>query len=374
MNILTVLIKPASSACNLACKYCFYHSLSHARSKFFYGMMSYETAENLIKKSFREAKYVVYFAFQGGEPTLAGLEFYRQFLTIVDKYKGKKIVKYSLQTNAMILDDEWCKFFHDNDFLVGVSLDGFKDLHDFLRVDSKGGKSFDRVMQSIEILKKHDVKFNILSVVTNIMAKHPLKVFQFYLKNGFDFIQFIPCLDDYLPTQNPQNYELQANIYGKFLITIFDLWLSELKRGHYISIRHIDNLMLQLQGKAPELCGADGRCNLQYVIEGDGSVYPCDFYCTDEFCMGNINNDTFEQLSSSIVAEKFIERRNFPANCEKCEYNYVCNSGCKRHHVVVMELGDISVIKNRFCTAYKEFYAHSIPILKNLLKTFLEKK
>ena len=196
MPPISLLIKPASSNCSLRCKYCFYHSIAENRTTPSYGIMSFDTAEVMIKKALEYADHVCTFAFQGGEPTIAGLEFYNKFVELVKVYNTKNVtVNYALQTNGMIINEEWASFLTDNKFLVGLSLDGPKDIHNQHRIDSKNDGTFNRVMKTVEIFNKFKVEYNILFVVTSQSARYANKIYSFFKENNFKYIQFISCLD-----------------------------------------------------------------------------------------------------------------------------------------------------------------------------------
>ena len=363
MNAINILIKPSSSACGLRCKYCFYHSLAEHREKFFKGMMDEETMKNLIARSFESPARMIGFAFQGGEPTTIGLKFFQEFVQEV-KLQNKKHpytkVQYSLQTNGMNLDAEWCSFLKANNFLVGISLDGYKSIHDYYRVDAKGTPTFSKVINATKLLDKYGVDYNILSVITNQLCAHTGNIYRFFRKRGYRFLQFIPCLSEY--NNEESEYALTSDNYKKFLLEIFRLWIKDYRKGVYISIRHIDNLAMQIMGRMPELCGANGKCNLQFVVEGDGSVYPCDFYCTDEYLLGNVNESSLSELSQTAVAKAFLKRVGHPSECNLCKHRSFCDSGCKRHFI---ERDGKKF--NRYCDAYKEYFDYAVPLLKELM-------
>ncbi|MBR4888366.1 MAG: radical SAM protein, partial [Clostridia bacterium] len=244
----SVLIKPASAACNLRCRYCFYADVSDSRAVKNYGNMSSETAHKLIDNAFAANRGgTVSFAFQGGEPTLAGLEFFRDFTAYAAEHCPKNTtLAYSLQTNGTLLTDEWCAFLKEHGFLVGLSMDGHKKEHDFCRVDAKGSGTFTTVMETVKRLRAHKVDFNILTVLTRPLARHPQQLMAFYKKNDFKFVQIIPCLD---PLEGDGgDYSLTPELYASFLKTFFRLWVEEFKKGNYISVRLFDNLVRMAAG------------------------------------------------------------------------------------------------------------------------------
>jgi uncharacterized protein len=368
MPPINMLIKPASSACNLHCKYCFYCDEAENRSEKNYGMMTGETLETIVRKAFEYGESYVGFAFQGGEPTLAGLDFFRKFLALQEKYNRKKVkVGNAIQTNGMLIDVEWAQFLAENRFLVGVSLDGPKDIHDWNRTDHRGMGSYSRVKKAIGLFRKHRVEYNILCVVTKPVARHIGKIYNYFVKQGFEYLQFIPCLDGLgaEPGQNP--YSLTPPIYEDFLKRLFDLWYHDFKtNGRRVSIRMFDNILQMLMGYLPESCDMKGRCSANLVIEADGSVYPCDFYVLDQWKMGNIVDDGLARMLQGETAKAFVAvSEGIPGQCGGCEVYALCRGGCRRHYEPITA-GKVE--KNYFCTAYKGFYQYVLPRFQEVLR------
>ena len=369
MPPISLLIKPASSNCNLRCKYCFYHSIAENRTTSSYGMMSLETLEVLVRKALEHAEYSCTFAFQGGEPTLAGLDFFRKLIEYVNIHNNKKIkINYALQTNGMVINDEWAQFLHDNGFLVGLSLDGNKDIHDLLRVDAEGKGTFNRVMSTATLFNKYKVEYNILCVVNASLARHINKVYNFFKKNGFHYLQFIPCLDPLEEVPGGYEHSLQPERYAQFLKSLFDEWYKDITNGQMISIRFFDNLVGMAMGQPPESCGMSGFCTAYYVIEADGGVYPCDFYVTDSWHMGNIREDDFVVLGNSEVSKKFVEvSKHVDPKCKECRWYGLCRGGCRRDREPFV---DGKPVLNRYCEAYKEFYPYATERISQLARRF----
>ena len=358
MPPLSLLIKPASSNCNLKCKYCFYYSIAENREVKSYGIMDTNTLEQLVKRAFEYAEGQCLFAFQGGEPTLAGLEFYENLIELQKKYNKNNIsVLNTIQTNGIAIDENWGAFLSKNNFLVGLSLDGYKDIHDRNRVDQNNKGSFNRVMKAVDILNKYKVEYNILFVVTSESGRHASKVYNFFKKNNFKFIQFIPCLDPLGEMSYDYEYWLKPEIYGQFLKNIFDLWYKDIQSGEVVSIRYFDNLLRRIMGYNAESCGMNGICGCQYVIEADGGVYPCDFYVTDKWRMGSIFDRSIEELRSSGKVREFIDSSKYVHdNCRKCQWINLCRGGCRREREpFIGEKPDL----NKYCSSYKEFYNYS---------------
>lgn len=364
MPPLSLLIKPASSNCNLRCKYCFYNSIAENRETSSYGIMRLETLELIIKKAFEYTDSNCTFAFQGGEPTLAGLVFYNNFIELVYKYNIKKVkVNFVLQTNGIEIDEDWAKFLSENKFLVGLSLDGPKDIHDIARLDPQGKGSFNRVMAAAYLFNKHHVDYNILCVVNAYVARHVSKVYNFYKKQGFQYLQFIPCLDPLNEKPGGHQYSLTPERYTQFLKKLFDEWYNDISKGEKISIRYFDNLIGMLMGCPPESCGMSGICTAYFVIEANGGVYPCDFYVLDEWYLGNIHETDFEQLKSSAVAHTFTEVSKYmDPQCTGCKWLSLCRGGCRRSRE---PFEDGKPVLNYYCQSFKDFFEYSI---KRMLK------
>lgn len=369
MPPISLLIKPSSSNCNLRCKYCFYHSIAENRSIPSHGMMSFDTLEIMVKKALSYADIGCTFAFQGGEPTLVGLDFYKRLLEYVKKYNEKKIsINYAIQTNGIIINDEWAKFFHDNNFLVGLSLDGYKDIHDMMRYDAKEKGTFNRVMNTVSLFNKYKVEFNILCVVNSYVARHVNKVYNFFKKSGFKFLQFIPCLDPLDKTPGAFDYSLTPERYTVFLKNLFDEWYRDIIKGEMISIRYFDNLISMAMGYRPESCGMSGICTSYFVIESNGGVYPCDFYVFDKWFLGNINDMELEQMQNSDTSQKFVEvSRHIDSECDKCDWYSLCRGGCRRDREPFM---DGVPALNRYCSSYKEFFKYSNDRIIHLARMF----
>lgn len=362
-----MLIKPASGSCNLQCKYCFYHDVTEKRSIKNYGMMKELTLENVVKQGFESAERFITFAFQGGEPTLRGLEFYKTFHEYVNKYNTKLIqVRYVLQTNGIIIDEDWAKFFHNHNYLIGLSLDGPKDINDLHRVNANNKGSFKTIMQTSKLFDQYKVEYNILTVVNKKVARHGAKIYNFLKKQGFKYMQFIPCLDELGKKAGNNPYSLTPDDYSQFLINIFDLWYKDIKSSQGISIRMFDNILSILLGFPAESCDMQGKCSANTVVEADGSVYPCDFYVIDNWKLGNINSDPLEQMLQNDIAKEFVAiSKKLPETCNECSYYMVCRGGCRRHKEFIVEK-NMSV--NYFCSTYKTFYEYSLPRFKEIAK------
>ena len=363
MSHLSLLIKPAAGLCNIRCTYCFYRDLSESREN---KIMTRETADKLIERVLDSGSSYITFAFQGGEPTLAGLDFFEHFVSSVNKQNIKKIkINYAIQTNGMNINQDFANFFKKNKFLVGLSVDGTKDIHDFFRTDLNGVGTFAKILKCAELFDKTGVDYNILTVITAQAAKHIGKIYNFYKKRGFFYLQFITCLDP-LGQAEPDFYSLTPELYERFLIKLFDLWYADLIAGNYISVRFFDNLVRAAAGGPCEQCGmsADGSCPGQFVIESDGSVYPCDFYCLTEWRMGDIFSASFDELNSSESMLKFRETSKLESSkCAKCRLFKLCRGGCRRDR----EASIYNIAgENKFCGALYNFLSYAEHKLVNI--------
>lgn len=368
MPPISLLIKPASSLCNLRCQYCFYHSLSKNRRIASYGLMPETILEQIVRRAFEESDTLVTFAFQGGEPTVRGLPFYERLICFVEQYNQKHIpVQYALQTNGLLIDEQWARFLAKHRFLVGLSLDGYKEMHDSLRVDSNGQGSYKAVLQAASLMQKHQVAFNILTVVSNRLARHAEKIYRFYERQGFNYLQFIPCLAPLGADPADDPYAVSPERYADFLLRLFDLWYADIVQGKEVSIRLFDNWVRMAAGERPEQCGLSGVCTCQLVIESDGGVYPCDFYVTDEWRIGQIQTDRLTDMMKSEIAERFVTQSQYvPDSCRSCSWYPICRNGCRRDRLI---LEDLSIPgQNRFCTANQAFFSQVYPRLAHLAR------
>lgn len=354
-----LLIKPASSLCNLRCKYCFYADVAANRELNSYGVMSPETRERLIRAALEEAGAggAVSFAFQGGEPTLAGLAYYQAFVGLVQRISdGKNFVHYSIQTNGIVVDDEWAAFFKENNFLVGLSVDGGLDSHDQNRVDAEGRGTWKRVTKTLRCLQSHDVDTNLLCVVSRALSRRPLRVYGALKKLGAQYLQFIPCLDPLEAERGSQPFSLLPEDYGKFLCTLFDAWFDDWKDGRYVSVRLFDDYVHLLMGLPASTCATNGSCGPCLIAEGDGGLYPCDFFVLDEWRLGSVNDArTLGEIASCERERAFLaQSAHKPKECGDCRWQRLCNGGCKRDWY---EAGGEK--HNYYCPAFRMFFEHA---------------
>lgn len=331
----------------MRCSYCFYRDVVSHREVSSHGIMSYNTLETLIRRAFAFSDESVSFVFQGGEPMMAGIEFYKTAASYQKKYNSRHIrVFNTIQTNGTLIDDEFADFFGKNRFLVGISIDGDRTLNDKHRTFPDGSGSYDRIKSGIELLKKHKVDFNVIAVVSKDSARDPEKVYSSLKEYGY--LQFIPLIDDF--DCNETEYSLSASDFGRFLTKTFDLYYRDIKRGNYVSVRDFDSYVNMVRGLPPSSCAMLGKCGGYFTVEADGSVYPCDFYVTDEFKIGNINEASFFSLSKSQVMLDFIESSAFKnEKCLECKWLQICRGGCRRHREPFPSV-------SKFCEAYSYFF------------------
>lgn len=330
MKYISFLIKPASSACDMRCEYCFYRDVADHREHAVRARMDEATAHAIVDRALALGSDAhVAFAFQGGEPTLAGIDFFREFTAYVESRRERQVVSYALQTNGHTLTPEWAELFREHGFLVGVSVDGWRDMHDSLRHDVDLGPTHARVMSSVRMLREAGVEFNVLTVLSARLARHPQRAFKFYQREGIDYVQFIPCLAG-LDGEGAE-HALTPRAFYQFYRTFFDLWLREVEAGRYLSVGLFDNVMELTLGQWPQQCGMLGRCAPQFVVESNGDVYPCDFYALDEYRCGNVREDSLESMATCDAMRAFLaEPRRECAACADCPFEGVCHRNCKR--------------------------------------------
>lgn len=350
MKDIYVMMKPVSGLCNMRCQYCFYMDEMENREKGNCGFMSEETLEHIIEKALLVTDEVCTFAYQGGEPTLAGIEFFEKSIKFQEKYNKKKIkIQNVLQTNGYALDEKWCRFFAENGFLIGVSVDGIKETHDKYRKTIAGEETYFKILENIRMLEKYGVEYNVLTVINGKTAPKIGRIYEKYKKLGFRYQQYIVCLDPAGKMSGGEEYSLTPDAYGQFLLDLFRLWEIDWKQGCQPVIRQFENWVGILKGYLPEACEQRGVCGVQNIVEADGSVYPCDFYAMDGYQIGNILRDSFEEIYQKRTQSGFIEEsRNYPVACKACKYYHLCRGGCRRHRD---EEGE-----NYFCQSYKMFF------------------
>ncbi len=361
MKNLCIMFKPASSLCNLRCRYCFYADIAAVRAVPSFGIMT-QPCTDAVLTHIRDGLCPgdsVTFAFQGGEPTLAGLDWFRHFTSVTDGWKGIQL-SYALQTNATALDDAWCAFLKAHRFLVGVSWDILPGCHNDARRDAAGAGTNRRVLESIALLNRWGVDYNVLCTLTSFVARHPGQVWNQLRTHDIRYVQFTPCLDELeQPGQSP--YALTPRRFFSFYDRLFPLWYADFQAGHYRSVKLFDDLVNLLAYGMPIACGIDGHCRPQMVVEADGSAYPCDFFCTDAYRLGSLAEEDLRVLYESPAMTSFLNRpHRQPELCRTCAFLPFCGGGCKR-----MQRQVCCSEADRFC-GYQAFLQAHFPKFREI--------
>jgi uncharacterized protein len=359
-RISSLLIKPASAVCNLDCAYCFYldrdadpyKSLPARR-------MTDDTLERLVDSYLFYSFPNSIFAFQGGEPTLAGPAFFEELCQLQKRYgRDGQNVSNSLQTNGLLLDDRWCQLFRAYNWLIGLSIDGPEEMHDLYRFDKQGRGTWKQVMQGMETLQKNNVEFNALCVLSQANVSKPKEVYKFFRKLGIDYLQFIP-LAEFAPDGSPLPFTITPQQYGRFLCETFDLWWPERRS---VRIRFFDNIAEALAGQKPGNCTMHETCDSYAVVEYNGDVYPCDFFVERSWKLGNIHLESWAEIARRQTRYSFAAKKTLAhPECQVCEYAPICHGGCpKLRHGQHGRFEDLDY----FCQAYKMIYAKAAGPLK----------
>lgn len=369
MPAISTLIKPASGRCNLQCAYCFYNDEASRRATDDFGMMREDTLEAIVRAVFEKAEQSATFSFQGGEPTLRGLPFYRRLIELQSQYNKNNIkVLNCLQTNGILIDEQWAQFLAEQQFLVGLSLDGPKAIHDKFRRDKRGEPTFKRVLRAAQRMDAAGAQYNILFTVTSEAAKEPGKVYTFFKENGMKYLQFMPCIDPFAAQRGGEDFSLLPDEFALFLRKFFDRWAADVLAGDGISVRYFDNLLSMAAGYPPEACSMQGHCACQFVFEADGSCYPCDFYVNENWCLGNIHTSSLDEMFTSETARRFLAGGSrLAARCKDCEVLRLCRGGCRRDR-------ENPQYENYYCRAYKSFLSYSWPKFRQLAAFLLQQR
>ncbi|MFO7955517.1 MAG: anaerobic sulfatase maturase [Candidatus Brocadiia bacterium] len=359
---LGILIKPASFDCNMACDYCYYRPVGQLYPDAQKPRMTPEIFSAVCEQYRALEPSEIKVGWQGGEPTLMGLDFFRRAIEVeTENARAGDCWGNSLQTNGVVLNDEWCEFLAQNHFLVGLSVDGPRELNTMRRFPN-GKPVFDVTMGALELLRKHDVEHNILVVISRANVEHPDKVFQFLLDNDCHYSQFIPCTEPTGQAGGVSEHSISASEYADFMLAVFDLWIDNDDPSYYI--RRLDNWLHQFFGLPPECCEYREDCSNLVTIEWNGDVYPCDFYVTDEYRMGNVREKTLEQMLNGPEFRKFVRRaEQIPDVCDGCEWLKYCHGGCFRHRE---KLGIDQEGTPYLCEAKKRIFGHVFETLKEI--------
>jgi uncharacterized protein len=384
-----VMLKPAGPLCNLNCTYCYYLEKKKLFPEKTILRMSDEILELFIKQYIEAQEVpVVTFTWQGGEPTLLGLDYFRNVIELQNKYSAGKTVENAFQTNGTRLNDDWCSFFSDNRILVGISIDGAEHNHDHFRKTNSGGPTFKMVMKGIELLHKHKVEFNTLSCVNGYNAGFASETYRFLKKCGSGFIQFLPVVERAAASAEPaslsliaQDYYGKASVtgwsvngidYGKFLIAIFDEWVRKDVGKYYVQI--FDTTLANYIGEMPGLCVFSETCGEAMAMEHNGDIYSCDHYVYPEYYLGNITATPLADLVKLQRQFDFgIDKRNkLPRYCLECDVRYACHGECPKHRFINTPDGKPGL--NYLCEGYRMFFRHVEPYMEFMARELKSKR
>jgi uncharacterized protein len=384
-----VMLKPSGPICNLNCTYCYYLE----KKKLYPGRKDFTMSDQLLEefiKQYIEAHQVpvVTFTWQGGEPTLMGLDFFRKTIALQKKYAKGKTIDNAFQTNGTRLNNDWCKFFNDNNILVGISIDGAEHNHDYFRQTVSGGPTFKRVMKGIELLQKHRVEFNTLSCVNNYNVHYATETYRFLKSIGSVFLQFLPVVernaenlsgnrlslvaDDYPYPAKVTEWSVDGNNFGKFLISIFDEWVRKDVGRYYVQI--FDTTLANWVGEMPGICVFAETCGDALVMEHNGDLFSCDHYVFPEYFLGNIMEKPLIDLVKSQRQFDFgIDKRNkLPGYCLRCDVRFACHGECPKHRFNKTPDGEPGL--NYLCEGYKMFFHHVEPYMEFMAKELEHKR
>ncbi len=382
----STLVKPAGSTCNLDCSYCYY--LDKAVQ---YGGHEAIMSEDLLREYVRQyitanAVDMVTFCWHGGEPLLLGLDFFKKAVSFQKEYSNGKRITNTIQTNATLIDRDWCRFFRENGFLVGVSLDGPRDIHDGFRVDKQGRPTWDRVMASIGLLKEYDVEFNTLSVVSSRCEGRGKEIYGFFKSVGSHFMQFLPAVEHVVdkpgfhrplivPPQHEGSYlapwSVSAEGYGKFLCDIFDDWVVSDVGEYYVQM--FDATLAQYCNAQPGVCSMCETCGDCLVVEHNGDVYNCDHFVYPEYLLGNIREKPLVEIYNDPRRFRFgvAKRADLPKECMRCRYYFACRGECPKHRFEKTSSGDA---RNSLCAGLKYYFRHTQPYFEKMRDLLILKK
>jgi len=380
-NSCHVMAKPTGSSCNLDCTYCFYLEKYKLYPDTKQQFMDDQTLENFIRQQIdAQSGEVVEFAWQGGEPTLAGLAFYEKANQLQKKYANNKKINNSLQTNGLLLNRYWCEFFRQNKWLIGISIDGPAELHDSYRVNRSGKGSHHKVIQAINLLKRYQVEFNLLAVVSQNNVNQPEKVYNYLKSLGTAHIQFIPLVEreatdvkaDEIRLIGP-NFKRQAQVtkwsvpsleYGQFLSRIFDLWVRQDIGKVFVQI--FESTLATWCDYPAQMCIFSEKCGHAFALEANGDLYNCDHYVYPEHKIGNVNQLSITEMNQSKQANQFGEDKKLKiaSDCQHCAFLKQCHGDCPKHRFMPSATGENNL--SYFCEGYKQFFNHCTPYMKTM--------
>lgn len=383
-----VMLKPVGAVCNLACEYCYYLEKGNLYPELKNHIMSEQLLEKFIREYLEtQTMPEVLFTWHGGETLMRPISFYKKALELQRKYGRGRQIDNCIQTNGTLLTDDWCKFFKENNFLVGVSIDGPQEFHDEYRRNRQGLPSFHKVMKGIELLKKHEVEYNAMAVVNDYNVDYPIEFYNFFKKIDCHYIQFSPIVERLAsgkngtklttPEQHDQAIELapfsvDAEKWGDFLCALFDEWLKEDVGTYYVQL--FDSTLANWVGEQPGVCTLARTCGHAGVMEFNGDVYTCDHYVFPEYKLGNIHTQSITEMMYSprqlqFGADKY---EKLPSQCKNCEYLFACNGECPKNRFLHTVAGEPGL--NYLCKGYRKFFAHVAPYMDFMKKELLNKR
>lgn len=381
-----IMLKPAGSLCNLRCKYCYYLE----KGQLYKENRNQIITDELLAKFIRD--YIesqttpqVLFTWHGGETLMRPIAFYKKALELQRYYAQGRQIDNCIQTNATLLTDEWCQFFKENNFLVGVSIDGPQEFHDEYRRTASGGPSFQKVMKGINLLNKHGVEWNALAVVNDFNADYPLDFYHFFKEIGCRYIQFTPIVERKVVRQDGLtlapgmqeegeliDFSVTPEQWGNFLCTIFDEWVRNDVGNYYIQL--FDATLANWVGVAPGICSMAEECGHAGVMEYNGDVYSCDHFVYPEYRLGNLSEHTLYQLMNSDKQQEFSrnKKNRLPQECRECEFLFACHGECPKNRFVRDCYGNLGM--NYLCKGYMQFFRHAAPYMDFMKAEYLAQR
>lgn len=385
----TVMAKPSGPACNLQCRYCFYSEKEKLYPEKQHYRMSDELVELFIRqKTEAHTSSQVHFAWQGGEPTLLGVSYFERVVEFQKKYARGKSISNSFQTNGILIDEDWCRFFKRNQFLVGISIDGPRHIHDIHRLNRSGRSSFDQVIHAIQLLKAYGVEFNTLTVVHKDNSESACEVYNFLKETGSGYMQFIPIVErltsvhgrdglslispDFTGEARVTDWSVDPLQYGKFLSAVFDEWVR--KDVGKVFVQHFDVALEVWLGLPASVCVFGQTCGQATVIEHNGDVYSCDHFVYPQNKLGNLTDTPLVNMLASDTQRKFgMDKLDFlPASCRSCGVRFACNGECPKHRFVMSE-GEPNR-QNYLCAGYRYFFNHIDTCMKFMANEYKNRR
>ena len=384
---LYVMLKPAGAHCNLACKYCYYLEKNNLYQNSHRHLMSDEMLEQFTRE-YIEAQTMpqVLFTWHGGEPLMRSIDFYRKALALQKKYAHGKQIDNVIQTNGTLLTDEWCEFFAQNHWLVGISIDGPQEYHDHYRVTPAGKPSWEKVMQGISLLKKHRVEWNAMAVVNAYNAEHPLEFYHFFRDNGCQYLQFTPIVERLTEHEDGRTLASLADDreipladasvtpqqWGNFLCTIFDDWVRHDVGKTFVEI--FDCTLANWMGVLPGICAYSKECGHAGVMEHNGDVYSCDHFVFPEYKLGNIRDQSLIDMLYGEKQQAFsrLKHTSLPRQCKECDMEFACHGECPKNRFEKDKYGEPGL--NYLCQGYYQYYTHVAPYMDFMKRELLAQR